>query len=70
VLSADFFCTARPDERCGTTRSDLQEHAFMTKTRKSNRETKKQPAHTFKEKRATKKSNKDAKSTVQPLIVR
>jgi hypothetical protein len=48
----------------------LQEHAFMTKTRKSNRETKKQPAHTFKEKRAAKQSNKDAKSTVQPLIVR
>lgn len=42
----------------------------MTKTRKSNREAKKQPAHTLKEKRAVKKSNRDARSTVQPLIVR
>ncbi len=42
----------------------------MTTTRKSNRETKKHPTLNLKEKRAVKKSNKDAKSAVQPLIVR
>lgn len=42
----------------------------MTKTRKTNRESKKQPALTLKEKRAVKKSSKDAKSVVQPPLVR
>ena len=42
----------------------------MTKARKSNRENKKQPVLSFKEKRVVKKSHKDAKSAVQPPLVR
>lgn len=42
----------------------------MTKTRHSNKETKKQPALTLKEKRVAKKSKKNAKDIVQPFLVR
>jgi len=42
----------------------------MTKAQHGNKENKKQPHMTLKEKRNTKKSKKKAKDVVQPLIVR
>lgn len=42
----------------------------MTKAQRSNRETKKQPTKTLKEKKIAKKSKKNAMTVVQPLLVR
>lgn len=40
----------------------------MTKVRQSNKEAKKQPNLTLKEKRVAKKSKKDSKETMQPFL--
>ena len=40
----------------------------MTKARQSNKEVKKQPNLTLKEKRVAKKAKKDTKETIQPFL--
>jgi hypothetical protein len=42
----------------------------MTKARQSNKEAKKQPNLNLKEKRAAKKTKKDTKDTIQPIVPR
>lgn len=42
----------------------------MTKARQRNKEAKKQPNLTFKEKRAARKAKKNTKESIQPLLSR